>query len=548
MEENQKLDVIFCESKSPPISPLGGQVLIRQSSDWNDFGYNINATYTLCLWDCQTVLEGEVLIGFLPSAKTKSDLENIGKENFELLGNIDKALKYQSYGEDFIFFTHFPNLQEYRKVVLNLGVKATDLLLKSINNVLLTENFITPIGLYEKVVSSNAFSRAFMRKSESFFAFHNAESITKGIEFENYSAISRSFNLKFKLNGFNNSHEINFNFDSKAMIPSRISVLIGKNGLGKSQSLTKLCRALLRRKEPTTTKIHTLDSSLKIPMINRLLALVSPGVANLTFPREYTSSQKLFYRKIDLNSSSGTNNKSIGDLFEQLLRSESYIRDSYRIDIFKEALSKAIDINFLYLKITDTYYIPVEKLKFVDGFTEQGLRIAELVKSCKQPVVKVGDEYYDLSSGQLTFFQFALQCCLSIENGTLIVLDEPETHMHPNFIGEFVELLDYLLEHTGSFAVIATHSPYFVREVGRKQVHIFAANDGFIDISTPRLRTFGADVESISQFVFNEDIENRLTDKIYKKLKDRTFESVEEELGDELSLGALMDLKSRFEA
>ncbi|MEZ8774853.1 AAA family ATPase [Vibrio splendidus] len=541
-----RFDVVFCESNDTPPTPLAGQVVIKQSGDWNDFGYNINATYELCLFDNQTFLEGELLIGFLP----KVDLEDIGKEHAKLLGNINKALKQQSYGDDFIFFTHFPNLQEYRKLVLNMGVKSTELLLSSLNNILITDNFSYSKGLYEKIIESNVFSRAFMRNSESFFAFHNADSIIKGIEFENYSAISNSISLEFKLNGFTNNHKINLNFDSKSLIPSRISVLIGQNGLGKSQSLNKLCRALLKRSEPDTTAIFINDHTLAQPMINRLLALVSPGEASSTFPGEYANSQKLFYRKIDLNRSSGANNRTIGDLFEQLLRSDSYIKENYRIDIFKNSLSKAMDISSLYLKVNDNDYIPLEKLNFVDGFTEQGLKIAELVKSCKQPVIKVDDNYFPLSSGQLTFVKFALQCCLYIENGTLIVLDEPETHMHPNFIGEFVELLDYLLEHTGSFAVIATHSPYFVREVGRKQVHIFSSdgnNSDVIDISIPRLRTFGADIESISQFVFNEDVENRLTDKIFRKLKDKTFNSVEKELSEELSLSALMDLKSMFE-
>ncbi|HAS6299706.1 TPA: AAA family ATPase [Vibrio vulnificus] len=541
-----KFDVVFCESSGTPPIPLAGQVVIKQSGNWNDFGYNINATYELCLFDNQTFLEGELLIGFLP----KNDIDDIGKDHAKLLGNIDKALKQQSYGDDFIFFTHFPNLQEYRKIVLNIGVKSTELLLRSMNNILIPDNFSHSEGLYEKIIDSNVFSRAFMRNSESFFAFHNAESIIKGIEFENYSAISKSFTLEFKLNGFKNNHKINFNFDTNSLIPSHISVLIGKNGLGKSQSLNKLCRALLKRPEPNTTAIFTNDHTLAQPMINRLLALVSPGEASSTFPGEYSNSQKLFYRKIDLNRSLGTKNKNIGDLFEQLLRSDSYIKEKYRIDIFKRALSKAMDIRSLYLKVNDNKYIPVENLNFVDGFTEQGLKIAGLIKSCKQPVIKVDDEYYPLSSGQLTFVQFALQCCLYIENGTLIVLDEPETHMHPNFIGEFVELLDYLLEHTGSFAVIATHSPYFVREVGRKQVHIFSSGEhssDVIDISIPRLRTFGADIESISQFVFNEDVENRLTDKIFRKLKDKTFNYAEKELGEELSLSALMDLKSMFE-
>ena len=115
-------------------------------------------------------------------------------------------------------------------------------------------------------------------------------------------------------------------------------------------------------------------------------------------------------------------------------------------------------------------------------------------------------------------------------------------------ISDFVGMLDSLLEATGSQALIATHSAYFVREVSREQVHIFRVdNDDNISITSPRLRTFGADVESISQFVFMEDIDSKLTDKIYKKVKGQAFESVEEVLSRELSLAALMDLRSRLE-
>lgn len=500
------------------------------------------------MWDGTTFLEGEILVGFLPVLESKSDADIVDKKHFALLGSVDKILKYQRNGGNFSFFTHFPNIQEYRKVVKELGVNGAAVLLNSVNNLVLKDNFKTTVDFYEQAINSDVFTQAFMRKSESFFAFHNADSLIKGIEFENYSAISNLFCLKFKLNGFDNVHEIDFCFDSEAIVPSRINILIGKNGLGKSQSLNKLCRALLKRKEPKTTEIYVSNGELSRPMINRLIALVSPGEANSTFPGEYASRQKMFYRKIDLNSTPGSSNyKSIGNLLAQLVRSNSYIREQYRIDIFIETLSKALDISSLYLKVDNNYHMPLEKLKFIDGFTEQDLKIAALIQQSKQPVICVNDEYYPLSSGQLTFFQFALQCCLYIENGTLIVLDEPETHMHPNFVGEFVELLDYLLEHTGSFSVIATHSPYFVREVGRKQVHVFSGGrNGGIAISNPRLRTFGADVESISQFIFDEDVDNRLVDKIYTRVKDLPFKQVQKKLEAELSMSAMLNLKSRM--
>src|SRR5690606_7633588 len=99
-----------------------------------------------------------------------------------------------------------------------------------------------------------------------------------------------------------------------------------------------------------------------------------------------------------------------------------------------------------------------------------GLEVAGAIIKSKGPVRIVGGNAVSLSSGQLSLFRFALQICLHIENGTLLLLDEPETHLHPNFITELVDLLDSILEQTGSLAIVATHSAYFVREVPREQV------------------------------------------------------------------------------
>jgi hypothetical protein len=66
--------------------------------------------------------------------------------------------------------------------------------------------------------------------------------------------------------------------------------------------------------------------------------------------------------------------------------------------------------------------------------------------------------------------------------------------------------LDGLLEATGSAAIIATHSAYFVREVFREQVTVLSVDsENMVRAQRPKLRTFGADVGAISYFVFGED-------------------------------------------
>lgn len=158
---------------------------------------------------------------------------------------------------------------------------------------------------------------------------------------------------------------------------------------------------------------------------------------------------------------------------------------------------------------------------------------------------------YPLSSGELSFLKFAAQASLHIENGSLLLLDEPETHLHPNFISRFVALLDSLLESTGSAAIIATHSAYFVREVFREQVTVLSANsEGMVLAQRPTLRTFGADVGAISYFVFGEDELSKLASEVEDRLIARklSWPEVYELYKDELSLEMLNTLRAAIES
>ncbi|MBH9742078.1 AAA family ATPase [Vibrio vulnificus] len=154
-----------------------------------------------------------------------------------------------------------------------------------------------------------------------------------------------------------------------------------------------------------------------------------------------------------------------------------------------------------------------------------------------------------LSSGQLSFFKFALLACLHIENGSFVLLDEPETHLHPSMISDFITLLDNILEKTGSYALIATHSAYFVREVTREQVHVFKKfNNEEIQILNPRLKTFGANIGDISHFVFDEDYGNSLSQKVIRKanIKNFSYDDIKKKYGSILPTEMLQSIKVKL--
>jgi len=140
--------------------------------------------------------------------------------------------------------------------------------------------------------------------------------------------------------------------------------------------------------------------------------------------------------------------------------------------------------------------------------------------------------------------RFAAQAASAIEQGSLLLLDEPETHLHPNFISNLMEILDNLLQSTGSIAIIATHSAYVVRETPRNCVNVLTLENRQIRIDQPRMQTFGATIDSISQFVFGDtsmshSFQKTLTDWADQTGRELGIEGVIERFGDQLNSESL---------
>tara|TARA_B100000929_G_scaffold273374_1_gene245707 strand:+ start:55 stop:717 length:663 start_codon:yes stop_codon:yes gene_type:complete len=203
----------------------------------------------------------------------------------------------------------------------------------------------------------------------------------------------------------------------------------------------------------------------------------------------------------------------------------------------------------LVIETAHTEIEPIYINELLNSHEERTIEKLSSINIDKEPYRFINNEGYPLSSGELSFLRFAAQASLNIENGSLLLLDEPETHLHPNFISQFTALLNQLLTNTGSAAIIATHSAYFVREVFQKQVIILRSdNDGNIISEIPLMRTFGADVGSISYFVFGEDESSKLGTQVEDKLvkEFQTWDSLYHKYKDELSLELLATLKEKM--
>lgn len=518
-----------------------------KKKEWNDFKYKTHCLFVVKLE--KGIIEGNILASIIDDISTSN-------EEYTGLGNVfeNGSVAIEEITSKGLFFTLLSSMDEYRNLVYHAGTEQAEAILTSINDIVFISEYKKNTPWLNNALQSDVFKKSFMRNSEPFFAFHNAADILNGLEFEELDYISNTLELTFKLDTFRNAHTLNLNFGNATTIPKRINIFIGENGLGKSQCLNQFVRAALRQRGYANNLIDPERSDAR-PMINRILAIGTPGETSNTYPNDSIKNPKLNYRRLLLTRNGRSKNNSlIGSSIVKLARQNKRIGNVERWEIFIDSIFHALPLDKIYIPLNNNKSDLPDFVPLVDiqsGFNEERqLTLWSNIDDNAEPKIKGSNGFYPMSSGQLSFFKFALLASLNIENGSFVLLDEPETHLHPSLISDFISLLDSILEKTGSYALIATHSPYFVREVTREQVHIFKKDaHGNIQIQKPRLKTFGANIGDISYFVFDEEHGNSLSKNIISRFKDsdESYEQLKSELLSEIPTEMLYEIKSALE-
>ncbi|MDM5283773.1 AAA family ATPase [Peribacillus frigoritolerans] len=71
----------------------------------------------------------------------------------------------------------------------------------------------------------------------------------------------------------------------------------------------------------------------------------------------------------------------------------------------------------------------------------------------------------DLSSGEITMLFRFLPLLMEVNNNSIILIDEPETHLHPVWIQQFISYLVDIFHDFHSHFILATHSPLIVTDL-----------------------------------------------------------------------------------
>jgi predicted ATP-dependent endonuclease of OLD family len=152
-----------------------------------------------------------------------------------------------------------------------------------------------------------------------------------------------------------------------------------------------------------------------------------------------------------------------------------------------------------------------------------------------------------LSSGQSILCHFITALLAWIEPNSLVLFDEPETHLHPNAVASLFSVLNRVLNKYESFAVLATHSPVVIQEIPAKRVLMFQ-REGNVTVSFPlSMESFGESVSELTRHVFETvEIENPYKKTLRRLARDYDEDEVLDMFEQGLSLNAQAYLLAQY--
>lgn len=114
--------------------------------------------------------------------------------------------------------------------------------------------------------------------------------------------------------------------------------------------------------------------------------------------------------------------------------------------------------------------------------------------------------YNSLSSGHRVILLTAVHLVDSVDEETLVLMDEPESHLHPPLLSAFIRTMSDLLKNRNAVAILATHSPIVLQEVLSSCVYQLIRSGNEVDIFHPKMETFGESVQALTKEVFHLEI------------------------------------------
>ncbi|WP_088227388.1 AAA family ATPase [Desulfosporosinus sp. FKB] len=321
--------------------------------------------------------------------------------------------------------------------------------------------------------------------------------------------------------------ELSFNVEPESNPPTNIHVLIGRNGVGKTFLINNMIKSLLDI-EALPSKVGLFTSELikgnKQIFANLVSVTFSAFDESEPLPERKDKTLGIQYSYIGLKRIKNSNDKSLSPKSPEMLKNEF-------VKSVKSCRSGAKGLRWrkaLEMLEADPIFKEAEVTSIAkyEDETEFMTRASKLFKS--------------LSSGHKIVLLTITRLVETVEERTLVLLDEPEAHLHPPLLSAFTRALSDLLINRNGVAIIATHSPVILQEVPKSCVWKLRRTG--LEVSAERLEieSFGENIGALTREVFGLEVTHSGFHKLLIEAVEinNDFDAVEDFFNEEIGMEA----------
>lgn len=479
--------------------------------NWNDFGYFTHFGVFYVDGDSVSHDLEAIKIGFL-GQQEKERVFQIGHE-------------FTNIGAD--YFSVGVSEEFYER--LNAFPQFKDEILESLNDIAYNEE------LYESVVDEPVVQN-------SFFRFISPSTVTGQFRRMAHGGVKLTpFSFTFSREGsVDKTSSIRLFFDvfPDSSPPTNIHVLIGRNGVGKTFLINEMINSLVKSgNDQPPTGTFEFHKNLEMEEVERFANLISIS---------FSAFDKIAPIPNGANEN-GINFSYIG-LMETSATSISTPTLKGPTQFAKEFLSSLRACKSRGMK--ERWTSAVRNL-----FSNPNTQIQEV----ELLIDEEADEYIktsfgSLSSGHKIVLLTITKLIEQLQEKSLVIMDEPEAHLHPPLLSAYIRTISELLITTNGVAIVATHSPVVLQEVPRSCIWKLRRSNNFMVAERLQRESFGENVGILTNEIFKLEVrDSGFYKMIHEGIKNHdvdyqtVIESFNNQLGSEARLVTMATLQNKNE-
>lgn len=395
----------------------------------------------------------------------------------------------------------------YYESLYDLGDDNRQSILQALNDMALIPE------IYENVRSKRVVTQSLLRNVQKTSVTGQYRRIANG------NAILTPYKFTYTGPNIKDSERIKLSFEVKpdSNPPTNIHILIGRNAVGKTHMINNMIDSLISTK-PMTSKVGYFSSVSEGIEENELFAnIVSVSFSAFDptepLPERKNKTEGIPYSYVGLkqikklNQTQSPPPKSPDNLKFEFANSLHSIKSSNKTTRWLRAVEMlSADPIFSDSDVPsilaggddDEELTPQEENEMNQDQLDS--REDNLLKRRAQKF------FHRLSSGHKIVLLTLTRLVETVEERTLVFLDEPEAHLHPPLLSAFTRALSDLLIRRNAVAIIATHSPVILQEVPRSCVWKLRRRGIHVTYTRSEIETFGESIGALTREIFELEV------------------------------------------